>query len=179
MAPFADAMRLVDRDQRDVGFLKQPLECVGRRPLGRDVEQVELAIAQRIADRARVLAGAGQRGGVNPEALGAPHLVLHQRDQRGDDDRCAVPGQRRKLIAKRFTRPGRHYRQRMLPGDGALDDLLLHPAEMGKAEPVVEELVEVGHRMTIAAQRTARKRLSYSAISSNSRSAACRAHRSE
>ena len=62
MAPFADAMRLVDREQRDVGFLQQPRETLGRRPLGRDIEQVELghrAARRRIA--ARIVAGAGQR----------------------------------------------------------------------------------------------------------------------
>ena len=71
MAPFGNAMRLVDREQGDVGFLQQPRETLGRRPLGRDVEQVELAIAKRVADRARVLAGAGQRGGAEAEAVGA------------------------------------------------------------------------------------------------------------
>ena len=149
MAPFGNAMRLVDREQGDVGFLQQPLERLGRRPLGRDVEQVELAVAQRVADRARVLAGAGQRGGVNPEALGAAHLVLHQRDQRRDDDRGAVPRQRRQLVAERLARPGRHHRQRVLPGDRPIDHRLLHAAEVGKAETVVEELMHAGHRRSI------------------------------
>ncbi len=65
--PFADAMRLVDREQGNVRFLQQLRKAFGRRPLGRDVEQVELPVAQRVADCARVLAGAGQRGGADAE----------------------------------------------------------------------------------------------------------------
>ena len=44
VAPFADAMRFVDRDQREFGpCSSKPPEAVARRALGRDVEQVELA----------------------------------------------------------------------------------------------------------------------------------------
>ena len=54
VAPLRDAMRLVDRQQRDVG-LGQQLDRVGpRQPLGRDVEQAQLAPAQQPED-ARVL----------------------------------------------------------------------------------------------------------------------------
>ena len=92
MAPFADAMRLVDREQGDVGFVQQALERLGRRPLGRDIEQVELAVAKRVPNGARILAGAGQRGGSKAEAVSTPYLVLHQRDQRRDDDAGALSG---------------------------------------------------------------------------------------
>ena len=42
VAPFADAMRFVDRDQRQRRALEQPLEPRRRRPLGRNIEQVQL-----------------------------------------------------------------------------------------------------------------------------------------
>ena len=115
MAPFGDAMRLVDREQRDVGLPAAAPEAVGRRAFRRDIEQVELAVAQRVADRARSSSGAGQRGGAKAEAVGAAHLVVHQRDQRRDDDRRALPRQRRQLVAERLARAGRHHRQRVLP----------------------------------------------------------------
>ena len=56
VAPFADAMRLVDREQGDLGFLQQLREAFAAGAFGGDVEQVELAIAERIANGAGVFA---------------------------------------------------------------------------------------------------------------------------
>jgi hypothetical protein len=93
MPPLAHAMRFVDREQGDVGLVEQLREALLARPLGRDVEQVELARAQGIADRARILAEAGQRGGADAEPLGRADLVVHQRDKRRDNDPGARPGE--------------------------------------------------------------------------------------
>ena len=150
-------MRLVDREKRDVGYLQQSGKALCRRPLRRDVEQVQLPVPKRIADGARVFAGAGQGGRFDPEAFGAPHLVLHQRDQGRDDDRRAMPRQRRQLVAERLAGTGRHDRQRMLAANGAFHHLLLHAAKMGKAETLVEKLMHAGHSRTIAALSSTRK----------------------
>ena len=70
MAPFGNAMRLVDCEQGDLGFLKQPPEALGRRPFRRDIEKVELPVPQCIPDRARIFANAGQRARIpKPSAL--------------------------------------------------------------------------------------------------------------
>ena len=151
MPPFGHAMRLVDRDQRQHFLVDQLAESLGRRPLGRDIEQVEIAVAEPLDRLLRGFASArGQRRRLDAIALGRSDLVVHQRDQRRDDQRGPAPRQRRQLVAERLARPGRHHRQRMLARHHPLDHLLLHPAKVGKAEPVVENLMHAGHSCTLS-----------------------------
>ena len=53
VAPFADAMRFVDRDQRQRNAADQPAESFAGRALGRDIEQVELARPEALDGRSR------------------------------------------------------------------------------------------------------------------------------
>ena len=50
VAPLADAMRLVDGEQRDLDVREHLQEARRRQPLGRDIEQVELAVRERAPD---------------------------------------------------------------------------------------------------------------------------------
>ena len=59
-------------------------------------------------------------------------LVLHQRDQRRDDQRHAVEQQRRQLVAERLAAAGREHRQRAAPGQQRLDHLGLAGPEASK-----------------------------------------------
>jgi hypothetical protein len=84
VAPLRDAVRLVDREQRDPAVRQQLQAALGQQPLGGDVEQVEFAREHRPLDATHVVEP--ERG---VEELGAHavlaqrhHLVLHQRDQR-------------------------------------------------------------------------------------------------
>ena len=43
VTPFADAMRLVDGNQGEGNAFREPPEAIGRRPLRRDIDEVELA----------------------------------------------------------------------------------------------------------------------------------------
>ena len=63
VAPFADAMRFVDRDQRQVDAVDQPPERLAGRAFRRDVEQVELAVLEPLDRLLAVGVGRGQRGG--------------------------------------------------------------------------------------------------------------------
>ena len=137
--PFADAMRLVDRDQRQRHLLDQRAKAFAGRPLGRDVEQLQLAALQPLDGRGAVGIGRGQRGGTQPERFGCADLVVHQRDQRGDDQHRPGQGQRRHLIAERLARAGRHHRQRAPPVHHPADHLLLNAAEAGEAERVAKD----------------------------------------
>ena len=89
VAPLRDAMRLVDREQRDAACARAcRAQCGMSEALGGDVEQVERAVAQRPFDRGG-LAGRQrgiERGGAHPGLAQRVDLVLHQRDQRRDDD---------------------------------------------------------------------------------------------
>ena len=108
VAPFADAMRLVDRDQVDVPALQLGEEAGEHQPLGRDVEEPEFAVAKAAQPRAclrpssreefRNVAGHAAR-------LQCIDLVFHQRNQRRDHDRQAGLHERGKLEAERLPAP--------------------------------------------------------------------------
>ncbi len=93
VAPVADAVRLVDRDERyrqaHQHLFDEALRC---QPLRRDVEQLEIA-GERAFFAATVLIGrqvrrqVGRGDAARVERL---HLVGHQRDERRDDERDAV-----------------------------------------------------------------------------------------
>ena len=148
MAPLADAMRLVDGNQREIDAPDQPPERVARRSFGCDVEQVELAAAQPLHGSLSVAVGGGQRGGSQAERIGAADLVVHQRDQRRDDQRGPRPSECWELVAKRLAGARRHHRQRVFAGHDPVDDGLLDAAEMIEAESLFEDRVRVGHELS-------------------------------
>ena len=88
VAPFADAMRLVDREQRQSAPAEQAAETPRSRALRRDVKQVELAGAEarRSSPRARASAEVSEAARM-PIASRRADLVVHQRDQRRDHQR--------------------------------------------------------------------------------------------
>src|SRR5205085_10452073 len=138
-------MRLVDGDQREIGAGDEAAKGVAGRALGSYVEQVELAVVEALNGSVAIRVGGGQRRGTKADRVGAADLVVHQRDQRGDDERSAVARDRRKLVAKRLPRAGRHDGKRMLPGEHPIDDVLLNAAEMVEAEDAFEKVVRSGH----------------------------------
>jgi hypothetical protein len=66
------------------------------------------------------------------------HLVLHQGDERRDDDGRARPQQGRDLVAQRLAAAGGHQHQRVAAGGDPVDDRRLLAAEGGIAENLVE-----------------------------------------
>ena len=80
-------------------------------------------------------AGGGELGG----------LVVHERDERRDDQRGAAAGDGGKLVAEGLARAGGHDEQRVAAVDDGAADGLLIGAEGGEAEGGVEESGEIGH----------------------------------
>ena len=76
-------------------------------------------------------------------------LVVHQRDQRADDDRDALAGamadDRRDLVAQALAAAGRHQHQRVAAAGDVVDDGFLQAAEFGVAEDLVQDLRRGGH----------------------------------
>ncbi len=153
MAPFGDAMRLVDRDQRQRDARDQIAEALARRPLGRDVEQFELAAPQPLDRLGAIVVGRGQGRRPQPERLGGADLVVHQRDQRRDDEHRPLERQRRHLVAERLARAGRHHGERALAGHDAVDHVFLDAAKVREAERVAKDLERRRHRTRKAAAR--------------------------
>ncbi|CAN5617105.1 hypothetical protein BH20VER1_BH20VER1_25070 [soil metagenome] len=137
VTPFADAMRLIDGDLRDVpvgGLFKKALQ---HEPLRRHVEQAELAVVQAApagAGLARV-EGRVQIGSGDATGLERVHLVFHQGDERRHHDGEAVAEQRRELEAKGLAAAGRHEGENVAPRQRVPHNLLLE-----RAEPVVAEM---------------------------------------
>ena len=107
VAPLADAVRLVDRQARDAaGAAPRARKSGLRKRSGVDVEQLQLAAHRRVEPRAP-LAGVDRgvdEGGADAARAQRVDLVLHQRDQRADDQREAVEQQRRELVDERLAR---------------------------------------------------------------------------
>ena len=134
-------MRLVDHEQPDVGAA-QALEEPGRgEPLRRDVEQPHVA-GHRLLDRAPVGRGVAlrvdERDAPRRDALERLDLVLHQRDQRRDDERQVGPHQRRQLVAERLARARRHHHEHVAARERGRDRLRLAAAEGREAEQLVQ-----------------------------------------
>ena len=87
VAPLRDAMRLVDREQRDPAAPQQIEAMRHRQPLRRHVQQIELAAHYRAFDRGRLACRQSgiQRGRPHAGLAQRVDLVLHQRDQRRHD----------------------------------------------------------------------------------------------
>ena len=168
VAPFADAMRFVDRDQRQRHAVEQPAETVGRRPLRRDIEQVELARAKPLDGRVAVAVGRGQRGGADAER--SAERIWSCISAISGEMTSAVPSRASagKLVAERLARPGRHHRQRVLAGDHPVDHLLLHAAETHRSRTTLFRQSAGGRRRSLRRFRSFFR----------SRSAACRSHSS-
>jgi hypothetical protein len=153
VAPLRHAMRLVDREQGQLAVVEHVEQPVGQQPLGRDIQQVELARPHRPGDVARFAGRQGrvQRRGADAELAQRLDLVLHQRDQRRHHDAEARPHQRRHLVAQRLAAAGRHQHQRVAAGNHLGHDLGLLAAEGGIAEDVVQDCKGVeGHPPLIA-----------------------------
>ena len=79
-----------------VPAVEQPQRRLDPQPLGREVEQVELAREEGRLDPAplvEVLRGV-EEPGAHAERRQRVDLVLHQRDERGDDDADALAHER-------------------------------------------------------------------------------------
>ena len=136
LPPLGDAVRLVDREQRDLQLLRERAEAVGQQPLRRDVEDLVSAEARVAVGLAQLLDGHGavDAAGRDAGVLQGHDLILHERDERRDDERQPRQQQGRDLIAERLARAGGHDGQRVPPGQKGADDLLLPGAEGVVAE---------------------------------------------
>ncbi len=136
VTPLGDAMGLVDREQGDMhpgDHLPEPLVV---EPLGGDVEQSQLAVAklrQHLAIALRVQGGVQSPRRDTSRGQGVD-LVLHQGDERRDDQ--GNPGQQQggQLVAEGFAAPGRKNRRRRAPRQQ-----LLYHGLLTRSEPIMAE----------------------------------------
>ena len=137
VSPHAHAVHLVDHDEPDVDGAERVEEAPLAQPLGCGVQEAIAAFGDAAQPPRRLV---GLERGVDQRRLGGHlgrqlvHLVLHQRDQRREDERRGGAEHRRELVGERLAGAGRHQRERVAALHCRLDDLLLAGAEGGEAE---------------------------------------------
>ena len=138
VAPLADAVRLVDGDQRELHVFERPAD-LRLQPFGRAVDQLVLAAADGLGARAPLLLRQRrvEERGAQPHLLHGVDLILHERDQRRDHQREAHQP-RRNLIGERLAGAGRHHADAVAPGEDGVDDLLLPGAKRVVAEQALQ-----------------------------------------
>ena len=148
MSPLRDAVGLVDCDERGrkaTELFEQPRRL---EPLGRDVHQPVLPCRHRPLATPQFLRieRGRQVSGFDAALSEGTHLVLHQRDQRRDDDRRSLEDRGGKLIAEGLSAPGRRDDQDALSAPEKLvNGLSLPRPKLGQSEPLAQRHVDVGH----------------------------------
>ena len=116
-------------------------------PLRRQIEQLKPLLTEILNHAALVMPGEARvkRRRRDLSLLQACHLILHERDERRNDQ--GQPGQegRRQLIAERFTLAGRHDRHRIAPSQHGANDLLLARPKLRKPELFAELSSQIIH----------------------------------
>src|SRR5215218_10040500 len=146
MAPLADAVRLVDDEQRGLR-LPEPLQrLLVVELLRRDEQKLEVAFFQILK---RLLPIGLSYGRVHLGRfarllfLDALDLVLLQSNKRGDDNRWSGDHETRDLINRRLPRAGRHHGQRVATIENRLDGLFLAGAKALVFKPLPGNAVDV------------------------------------
>ncbi len=147
VAPLADAMGLVHRDERRVRALQHPLGRGGGEAFGRDVEQLQASLLDRLPDRLRLLlrVAGGERARLDSGLLQGTDLIAHQGDERGNNHRQPVAAERGQLETEGLAAAGGHDREDVPPGADGRHDLLLPGAKSVEAEDGGQQVAGRGH----------------------------------
>ena len=138
--PLGDAVRLVDREEREarttVDLLEDVEEVREHQPLGCHVQQVELASEQLLPDGLGLLGRQARvpEGGAHAEQPQGVDLVLHERDEGRHNDPDAGQDEGGDLVAQRLAPARGHEHHAVQAVEGPVDDLLLPAAEAREAE---------------------------------------------
>ena len=139
VAPLAHAMRFVDGKQAEQPAFEQRIhlgqKTRGGHPFGRGIQQGDVAAQQAAFNVAGFFARQGgvEEGCVHARLMQRAHLVVHQRDQRRDDDgdavACALACNGRNLVTQRFAPARGHEHQRIATDRHMVNDGLLRAAK--------------------------------------------------
>jgi hypothetical protein len=147
MAPLRHAVSLIDGEDGEICALQQGECALLYQPLRRNIEDIKLAVRQRSLDLLHF--APGQRGieecGADADFLQRIHLILHERNQRRDDDTCAVTDERGDLIAERLAAARWHQREHVAPLQQGADDGFLMQTERLVAERFFQDRLRILH----------------------------------
>lgn len=140
MAPLGNAVGFIDGDEAWLALSQHVDKAGDAEAFGGDEEEVEGAVEVAAAGFARGLAWkAGvDAGDVEPERGKLGGLVVHQSDERGDDQRGASASKGGQLIAERFAGTCRHDQKHIAAIDGGAANGLLVGAKRVEAEALLQ-----------------------------------------
>ena len=145
VSPFGDAMCLVDGEEGDRNSLEPGNGVRLRQALGRKIQQTiraggSVSHDARLSGRHRAV----ERGRGNTHLEKLRDLILHERDERRNDDRGFSEQRSGQLVAERLAATGGHDHAGIFSGEQAAHDLFLQGQE-GVISPVAfEESQETG-----------------------------------
>ncbi len=151
VSPLAHAVRFVDDEQADLAR-EQPVEEVAvLEALGREVEDLALAVQDLPRGFTRLRRVEMRVHGERVDAVRGELvlLVLHERDERAHDDRQARQHQRGKLVNERLAAAGRHDDERVRSTEHGADRLPLSRLKVRVTEPFCHD----GARLSLGACR--------------------------
>ena len=149
VAPLRDAMRLVDGVERHLYFMQERHVVLLGERLGGEIEQFGLPGEHVGADLRHGGLVERRIEEMRDPQLGrkGPHridLVLHQGDQRRDDDGDPVHQKRRQLVAQRLAAARGHQHEGILAFQHVADHRFLVPLERRKAEILFQLVMQQG-----------------------------------
>ena len=148
VSPHADAVHLVDHDEADADRAQRLDERGVAEPLGCGVEDSRPALGD-VADASRRhllierRVDERRRGGDLGWQL--VDLVLHQGDERREDEGRLGPQHRGELVRERLAGARRHQGERVAALHGGADDLLLSGPKGVEPEEIPQRRLQVGH----------------------------------
>ena len=141
VAPHAHAVHLVDHDQPDADRPRRLEESRLAQPLRCDVDEPLLARPDARESRGRLLPGerrVDEGRGRRDAGRKLVHLILHERDERRENERRLGPEHRGELVRERLAGPGGHERERVPAVDRSAHDLLLTGSERVESEELAK-----------------------------------------
>ena len=147
VAPHAHAVHLVHDDETDADVGQEIDEARLPQALGRRVDEALVSGGHAGESRGRLLRrerGVDERRGRRDLRRELVDLVLHERDQRREDERRLGAQHRGELVRERLARAGRHERERVAACDRGAHDVLLPGPEGVEAEELAQRGEEIG-----------------------------------
>jgi hypothetical protein len=151
-------VHFVDHDQPDARRGESVDEAAAPEALGSGVQQLDAPRREggqpplRLVGLERRVHEGGLLGDGARELV---QLVLHQGDERGDDERGGGTEDRGELVRERLARAGRHQREGVSARERALDDVLLAGEEAVEAERTPKRVSGTHGRRVSQPDRTA------------------------
>ena len=147
VSPLRDAVGLVYCIKRYLGLLQELYVLLLRQRLRSHIEQLGLAcldvglylIYRCLVKRRVQIVGSA----LLAHAANHVHLVLHQCNQRGDDNGCSFHQQGRKLVAQRLAAAGRHQHEGVVAVQHVLHDGFLVAFELVKAKVFLQRCCQI------------------------------------